>query len=146
MIRESLFMTGGSVGAYLYGLWRHGPGPRASTLALASLVGGQMAHALACRSDDVSLLELQRLAPNPSLDLAVGGTLAVQALATLIPPLRRVLGLAPLGPLDLLVTATASAIPALINDRRARDARANTEHRTTTKTTPDAEDAGGSAA
>ena len=49
MIRESAVMTGGTLASYLYGLWRYGPGPQASTLALSTIVGGELAHALACR-------------------------------------------------------------------------------------------------
>jgi Ca2+-transporting ATPase len=131
MIRESVVMTGGTLGAYLYGLLRHGPGSRASTLALSSLIGGQMAHALTCRSEDASLMDLERLAPNRTLDLALGGTIAVQTLATLLPPLRRLLGLAPLGPLDLLVAGLASAIPALINDRIGTASRTATDRENT---------------
>jgi Ca2+-transporting ATPase len=117
MIRESAVMTGGTLASYLYGLWRYGPGPQASTLALSTIVGGELAHALACRSDELSLLEHHRLAPNRKLDLALGGTAAIQWLATALPPLRRLLGTAPLGPLDLLVSGLSVAIPELINDR-----------------------------
>jgi Ca2+-transporting ATPase len=123
MLRESVIMTGGTLAAYVYGLMRYGSGPRASTLALSTLIGGQMAHALACRSEEVGIHELQRLAPNRPLDLALGGTLAVQALSTLLPPLQRLLGTTRLGLLDLGVSAVASAVPALVNDRLKRAAR-----------------------
>ncbi len=98
-----------SLGAYGVALARHGAGPVASTVAFSTLTGAQLLHALSCRSDRRSgAADLRR---SPFTLGAVGGTLALQAAAVALPPLRRLLGTAPLGVLDWLVVAGGALLP-----------------------------------
>ena len=69
-----------------------------------------------CRSEHVSIFHRAGRAPNRWLHLAVGGSAALQALTLIVPVLRRLLGTAPVGPLDLAVTAAGAAIPFLVSE------------------------------
>jgi P-type Ca2+ transporter type 2C len=103
-----------SLGAYGLGLARHGAGPVASTVAFSTLTAAQLFHALSCRSDRRSgVADLRR---SPFTLGAVGGTLALQAAAVTLPPLRRLLGTAPLGILDWLVVAGGSLLPLAVRE------------------------------
>jgi Ca2+-transporting ATPase len=90
-------------------------GPRAGTVAFNSLVMGQLLHTLSCRSDHDTIFS-GKLPPNRMLNLAVGGSIAVQILAMLIPGLRAILGMTPMGLADLAVVAGTSLLPLLINE------------------------------
>lgn len=48
--RQGTWLTVGALGAYMYGLARHGAGPRSSALAFNTVMLGQLLHALTCRS------------------------------------------------------------------------------------------------
>jgi Ca2+-transporting ATPase len=113
---EGGVMTLGGLAGYSYGVMRYGPGPQASTLAFNSLVAGQLLHAYSCRSEHVSIFHRAERAPNRWLHLAVGGSAALQALTLIVPGLRRLLGTAPVGPVDLAVSAAGAAIPFLISE------------------------------
>ncbi len=102
---------GGALGAFGYGIMRYGMGARASTLAFHGLTTGQLLHALSCRSEQHSLLGPGSLPPNRYLTLALGGSLAVQALTAVVPWFRTILGLTPLGLVDALVVAGAAVLP-----------------------------------
>lgn len=101
-----------------YGVLRYGPGPQACTLTAASLITGQLLHALSCRSDRSRLWPRNHLPRNPVLSSAVAGSLALQAVALAWPPLRGLLNLAPLGPVDGLAAAAAGMVPLLLNEAR----------------------------
>ena len=47
---EGGVMTAGALAAYGYGVWRHGLGPAAGTMAFQSLTLAQLLHAVSCRS------------------------------------------------------------------------------------------------
>ncbi len=113
---EGAAMTGGALGAFGYGIMRYGMGARASTLAFHGLTTGQLLHALSCRSEQHSLLGPGSLPPNRYLTLALGGSLAVQALTAVVPWFRTILGLTPLGLVDALVVAGAAVLPLLVNE------------------------------
>jgi Ca2+-transporting ATPase len=115
MIRESATITGGALAAYGYGLLRYGAGPIAGTLAFESLAVGQLLHAMSCRSETRRSRGSPPLAHNPHLFLAVGGSLGLQALTLLVPPLRSFLGLGRIGLPDLAVIAGSAVLPFLIN-------------------------------
>ena len=119
MTIESGVITGGTLGAYAWGLLRYGPGARASALAFNTLTVAQLLHALLCRSEDAGLYKHGR-PRNRYLDLALGVSLAAHAGMGLVPPLRRLLGSAPLGLADLPVFAVGTLGPLLINDRLKR--------------------------
>lgn len=113
---EGAALTAGSLGAFGYGLWRYGPGLQAGTLAFHTLTSAQLLHTLSCRSDRIGLFSQESLPPNPYLKWAVTGSLALQGLTILLPGLRSLLGLTPLGLLDGLVIAAGSLLPLVVNE------------------------------
>ncbi len=114
--REGSVLTAGALGAYLYGVRRYGPGARASTLAFNSLVLGQLLHAVSCRSDKQPAFVGSRLKANPQLAWSIGGSVALQLIANLIPGLRRMLGIAPTSVVDGAVTLAGALLPLAINE------------------------------
>ncbi|MCU0936052.1 MAG: cation-transporting P-type ATPase [Gammaproteobacteria bacterium] len=114
--RESAVITAGALASYLYALARYGAGPQAATQAFTTLTVGELLHALACRSEDHSLLDRASLQPNGWLELALAGSLLAQVLTVTLPPLRRLLGTTPLGPLDAVVAAVGAVLPLLFNE------------------------------
>jgi Ca2+-transporting ATPase len=109
-------MTAASLSAYLYGLARYGPGPRAKTMAFMTLTSSQLLYAMTARSESpLTLFGKSKLRSNPWLGRTVAVSLAAQA-ATMFPPLRGLLRTAPLGPADLLVVLIASASPSLVRE------------------------------
>lgn len=116
MVYESSVISAASLGAYAYGLFRYGAGRRAGTLAFQSLTIGQILHALSCRSETHAFWQGDQLSPNPYLKTAIGGSLLLQLLTFFSPPLRRILGITPLSPVDMLVTGGCAVLPLLINE------------------------------
>jgi Ca2+-transporting ATPase len=114
--REGMTIAAGGLGAYAYGLLRYGPSPESRTLAFTSLVGAQLLHALSCRSRRAGLFTPEPLAPNRVLGAALAGSFALQAGVVTLPPLRRLLGLAPLCLTDALVSLALSVLPYLANE------------------------------
>jgi P-type Ca2+ transporter type 2C len=113
---ESTAISAGALASYGYGIARYGIGPQAGTMAFTSLTAGQLLHALSCRSQTHRLFERHGLAPNRPLGIAVGGSLAVQFLSLLLPPLRTLLGVTPLGLADWLVAAGGAVLPLVVNE------------------------------
>jgi Ca2+-transporting ATPase len=108
MAFDAAAITAGSLGAYAYGLSRYGVGRQASSLAFQSLTIGQLLNAYSCRSRTQSLFDGYRLPPNPYLNAAILGSLALQGLTIWFPPVRRFLGVAPISLVDLSVIAASS--------------------------------------
>ncbi len=121
--QEGALLSAATLGAYGYGLSRYGMGPRAGTLAFNSLVFGQLLHTLSCRSDHETIFS-GNLPPNRMLNLAVGGSIVVQILTMLIPGLRAILGMTPIGLADMAVVAGTSVLPLLINEATKKKAAA----------------------
>ncbi len=113
---ESGVISAGTLGAYGYGIMRYGIGPRAGTLAFMGLTSSQLLHALSCRSENTSIFDKGKLPPNRYLDLAIGGSMALQVLTLAIPGLRSLLGLSPINLVDALVVGGGATIPLLINE------------------------------
>jgi P-type Ca2+ transporter type 2C len=103
-----------SLGAYGAALARHGAGPAASTVAFSTLTTAQLLHALSCRSDERSAFT--GLGRNSLMLGAIGGTLALQGAAMAVPPLRRFLGTASLGPADWLLIAGGAVAPLAVQE------------------------------
>ncbi|MDX9786519.1 MAG: HAD-IC family P-type ATPase [Desulfobacterales bacterium] len=116
MTRESAAITGGALAAYGYGIARYGLGSGAASLAFQSLTIAQLLHAISCRSEHASLFGRRKTAANPYLRIAVGGSLALQALTMVFPPLRSLLGLKAPALMDLAVIAGTSVLPLLFNE------------------------------
>lgn len=113
MTLESAVISGASLGAYGWGLLRYGQGAQSTTLAFQSLTVAQLLHALSCRSEHAHLIGSPRLPKNRYLTAAVWGSLGLQLLTAYLPPLRRFLGLTPMGTLDKAI-AGGSALAALV--------------------------------
>ena len=114
---EAGALSAGALGAYGYGILRYGVGARASTLAFQGLTMGQLLHALSCRSEAHSIFDRkERLEPNPYLNLALGGSFALQALTIIVPGLRSFLGLTPMGLLDAFVVGAGALLPLVANE------------------------------
>jgi Ca2+-transporting ATPase len=113
---ESAVLSAGAFGAYGYGLARYGMGAQANTLAFTSLTVGQLLHAFDCRSHTHSLFSAHPLPANPYLTFAVGGSLALQLLALVMPRLRGLLGLTPLTLLDSVVVGASALLPLVVNE------------------------------
>jgi Ca2+-transporting ATPase len=116
MAWESAVISGASLTAYGMGVMQYGLGPRAGSIAFQSLTTAQLLHALSCRSERHTLFDRGKLPPNRALDLALGGSLAVQALTLVLPGLRRLLGLTPMNLVDMAVVGGSSILPLLINE------------------------------
>jgi len=113
---ESAALSAGALGAYGYGLLRGGAGPHASALAFLSLTTSQLLHAVTSRSETHSVFGPTSLPPNPYLTLALGSSFAVQTLTLLVPGLRTLLGITPIGLTDGLVVAGSALLPFAVNE------------------------------
>ena len=114
---EAGILTASAFGAGLYGAMRYGlSSPQARTLAFGSLATAQLLHALAYRSSSRSVFEPGGLSGSPRLLGIIGGSLAAQLAAMLVPGVRNALGVAPTGLLDAM--AMAAGGPRAISHRR----------------------------
>ncbi|MEJ2386892.1 MAG: cation-transporting P-type ATPase [Chromatiaceae bacterium] len=129
--RESLIITAGALGSYLYALSRCGAGPQASSQAFMTLSSAQLLHAFACRSGRTSIFDRSGRPPNPYLSGAVGISLVVQILAALVPGLRTLLGITPFTAPDALVMCAGSVAPLLVNELLKTATRRSGEERLT---------------
>jgi Ca2+-transporting ATPase len=128
--REGVFLSGGTLAAYGYGLLRHGPGARAGTIAFNALMLGQLLHALSCRSDRRGALLSSRPQAKDKLTLAIAGSIGLQLLANVIPGLRGLLGTGPMGAMDIAATLAGAGLPLLLNEAvKKRDAQSSAASR-----------------
>ena len=121
--REAGILTASALGAGLFGAMRHGlSSPQARTMAFGSLATSQLLHALAYRSSPHSVLKSGGLAGSSARLLGIiGGSLAAQLAAMLVPGVRNALGVAPIGLLDGLTMAAGGVAPFVISEAgRAR--------------------------
>jgi Ca2+-transporting ATPase len=114
--RQCGIITAAAFGCYGYGIARYGIGPQAGTIAFLGLAGAQLLHAFSARSETHSLLERDGLPPNRFLTLSVWGAVAGLVLGQFIPGIRTLLGTAPIGPADYLVSAAAAGASLLLNE------------------------------
>lgn len=112
---EAATMSGATLVAYALAVRRYGPGPRAGTVAATSLGFAQLAHALSCRSETASFLQTRRQRTNRSLSGALALSSTLQ-LASLVPPLRGILGNAALDLADLPAIAGGALLPLVANE------------------------------
>jgi len=116
MVRESAVIAAASLAGYAFGMSRYGLGQRAGSIAFQSLVIAQLFHALSCRSERKTFINSSAAPSNPYLAIALGGSLALQALTIIVPGLRGFLGLTPLGLLDAVVSAGAAIASLSVNE------------------------------
>ena len=109
-------MSAGSMASYGYAMARYGGGQKASTVVFMSLTMAQLLHAYSCRSDHIGIFSREALRNNRYLDVAVGGTAALQWATVLVPGVRSLLGNTPVGPLDVAVIGAGSVLPFFLNE------------------------------
>jgi Ca2+-transporting ATPase len=80
------------------------------------LTSAQLLHALSSRSERHSVFGKDRLPPNNYLKASIGGSLAIQAAAALVPGLRQFLGIGPIGLIDGVVIGASALLPFVINE------------------------------
>jgi Ca2+-transporting ATPase len=119
LLRESLFITGGSLCVYILTQRRYGPGGlQASTNTFMAFTLAKLIHALSCRSEHTTVLDSRPA--NPHMIAALGGTLGVQLLAAFVPQLRTLLRCSPLALADVPLILAGAALPFLVNESAKR--------------------------
>lgn len=101
---EATVLTATTLAAHRLALASSGDGARAATVAFSALTTSQILHALNCRAGS----GMRSAGGNPTLAGVVGGTVAIQALATQLPLLRRILGVTPLAGGDWMLVGSAA--------------------------------------
>jgi len=119
---ESATMSVSALGAYAYGIAKYGMGPQAGTLAFHGLTLGQLLHALSCRSETRSIFDKEKQPSNKYLNLALGGSFAIQILTMFVPGLRGLLGIGPVGLIDGLVIGGSAVLPFIVNEATKKKA------------------------
>lgn len=116
---EGSIIAAGALAACGIGVLRHGVSAQARTMTFGSLIIAQLLHALTCRSGTHGpFTGGQPLQPNRPLAGTLLFSFALQAAAMLVPGARGILGVVPLGPLDMLVTVGAGVLPYVVNEAR----------------------------
>ncbi len=113
---EGTVITAGALAAYLWARSQHGPGAYAGTVGFTALTLAQLLHAWSTRSETHTIFDREHLAHNRWLLPAVGGMMALQVAANVVPGLRTLLGTVPIGPRDWAVACGAAVTPFLINE------------------------------
>ena len=117
LLRQSLVVSAGTLSVYGYSMMRYGPGANASTNSFMTLTLAQLLHAISCRSETTTVMDdLNGRKTNPALNSAIGVSLGLQVLAATFPPLRTLLRLSPITPVDWLAILAGSAVPFVINE------------------------------
>ncbi len=109
---EGGVIAGGALLAGALGGLRHGFSPQARTMTFLSLVMAQLLHAETCRPE----AQDARRPPNPALSGILLGSAALQVAALLLPGVRGILGVAPLGAVDVAVTLLGGVLPWWVNE------------------------------
>jgi P-type Ca2+ transporter type 2C len=106
---EGGMIAAGALASSTFGALQFGSGPQARTMGFGSLVLGQLLHTLNRRN---------ARAGGPTNAMLIGAlsvAFGTQALALVVPGLRRLLGIAPLGPAQMAVTLAGGVVPYLAN-------------------------------
>jgi Ca2+-transporting ATPase len=119
-LRRMLFESGtigvGTMGAFIYGVQKYGLGPAPSTLAFNTMVLNELAHALSSRSKYRNVFGGEKLEPNKHLTRAILGMAALQAVVSLVPGARQLLGTTALGWRDLAAIGAGVLFPLIVNE------------------------------
>lgn len=114
--REALAISAGALASHAFAAARHGPGPGAATVSFMTLTLGQLLHAYSCRSDARGPMNLFRRPRNGYLDLAIGGSMALQVVAGAVPGLGELLSISRIGMADALAVAIGAGAPYFVNE------------------------------
>ncbi|HEY7654084.1 MAG TPA: HAD-IC family P-type ATPase [Methylomirabilota bacterium] len=111
--RDASMLAVTALAAHGVGLARYGAGPQATSVAFSTLTTAQLLHALTYRSG---------VAGSRVLLGTVAGTIGLQMGAMIVPPLRSLLGLTPLGLGDWGLVLGGAALPFVVKEigRRRR--------------------------
>lgn len=115
--RDGAMLAGSALAAGLLATPYGGGAAQSQTIMFATLTGSQLLHAINCRSRRSGPADQ----PISTLGAVVGGSLAVQGAAFVLPVTRRLLGLAPLGSVATSV-ALGSMLTCFLGIRSARRA------------------------
>ncbi|ACL60560.1 cation-translocating P-type ATPase [Methylobacterium nodulans] len=111
LAKEAALLTSGALAAALFGAARYGrDAAQTRTMTFGSLTCAQLLHALTCRSGAGHRTPLSR---NPVLGRILAGSFLAQGAALLVPGLRGLLGVGPIGALDGLVMLAGGVGPFL---------------------------------
>jgi Ca2+-transporting ATPase len=118
IFQESATISCCALAAYSYSLLRYGGQNRqkASTTLFMSLTIGQILHTWSCRSETKSIFTRDQLPRNPYVEGAIALSLGLQLLPMFVPPLRNLLQLAILDPLDWGVVFSTALMALIINE------------------------------
>jgi Ca2+-transporting ATPase len=116
VVLEGGVLTSAPLLALAYGRGRYGLGPRSGTLAFTVLAVAQLMHVLSSRSEHHTIFDRESLASNRYIPMALVSGIAMQVVATLLPGLRTILGVVPLGLLDWGVVGVTAAMPLMVNE------------------------------
>ncbi|MGF6267482.1 Ca2+-transporting ATPase [Paraburkholderia youngii] len=128
--REALTISAGALASHALAAARHGPGAGAATVSFMTLTLGQLLHAYGCRSDSRGPLNIFRRPRNRYLDLAIGGSMALQVVAGAVPGLGKLLSISRIDMLDALAVALGASAPYIVNEAMKPPAREENATRT----------------
>ncbi len=118
ILLESAALSASTLAAYWYGISRYGFGAQASTIGFMSLTIAQLLHTYTCRSQTHTIFSKQKLPPNKYLNIAIGGSLALQIVAAIVPGLKGLLQISPINLIDTAVIGSSAVLPFLFNEGR----------------------------
>ena len=101
-----------SLVSHFVGLARYGPGPETRAMTFLSLSLGQLFYTMMCQRSDIRELRPDKLLENRALDGAVLVSSGLAVLPFFVPPLRRLLGVAPIGLSDSAIALGGAVAPA----------------------------------
>ncbi len=115
LLRESLTITAGTIAVFLISQRRYGAGIQTSTNTFMALTIAQILQSIGNRSEKTTILDRDRPG-NPWMTAATVGTLGLQALTLVLPPLRTLLKLGPVGPHDIALILAGASAPFIMNE------------------------------
>ena len=115
LLRESAVITAGTVATFLISQRRYGVGIQTSTNTFMALTIAQILQSLGNRSEKTTVMDLDRPG-NPWMTAATAGTLGLQALTLVLPPLRNLLRLGPVAPQDIALILMGAGVPFIVNE------------------------------
>ncbi|MFC2968116.1 cation-translocating P-type ATPase [Acidimangrovimonas pyrenivorans] len=113
MAVDGAIISASALAAHFAGLARHGPGPQTRGMTFLALSLGQLVYALSRQRGEGAGPEPGRLFDNRMLNGALLASAGVAVLPFFVPPLRRLLRIAPLGPGDAALSLAAAVAPTL---------------------------------
>ena len=130
LLRESLMITAGTIAIFLISQRRYGFGVKTSTNTFMALTIAQILQSIGNRSEKTTILDRDRPS-NPWMTAATVGTLALQGLTVISPPLRNLLRLAPVTPQDIMLILAGAGLPFIINESSKKFIQSDTTQQET---------------